>query len=148
MTDPITFEDIVELWATMSPLVMINAYRVSIRKRPNSVTPDGVKDLLCGKSEYDSGLIARQWGILQQMIAAIELAYRRGEQREDIGLRHNRRPPIIPTWLRPTCRTPYVKRRCTRAGSAIIHMIQGAQSPASRIFAWFTHALVNLSSGS
>ena len=80
----VTFEDIVQLWATNSPIVMINAYRTSIRQ--SSEIPEAVKGLLCGINEYDAGLIARHWGLIQQMIGNVELAYRRGEQRKDVAL--------------------------------------------------------------
>ena len=80
----ITFEDIVDLWATNSPLVMFNAYRQSIRQDPDS--PEAIKDQLCGAGEGDSGLIHRTWRLLQDTMGRLDLAYKRGEQRENIVL--------------------------------------------------------------
>ena len=72
----IGFEDIVELWLNNSDKTIIAAYRDSIRRRKD--IPDAVKDLLCGTGENNSGLIMRQWGLIQQTNGNIELAYRRG----------------------------------------------------------------------
>lgn len=71
------FEDIVELWLNNSDKTIMAAYTASIRKRKD--IPDAVKDLLCGTGEDNSGYIMRQWGLIQQTIGNIELAYRRGE---------------------------------------------------------------------
>ena len=40
--------------------------------------PDGIKDLLCGRSERDGGLILGFFRLLNNVIGTTELAYRRG----------------------------------------------------------------------
>lgn len=54
------------------------AIRTSIRKRKNF--PDEIKDLLCGESDQQPGLVCSQFKILIDTIAIVELAYRRGKQ--------------------------------------------------------------------
>ena len=60
------------------------AIRASIRERTD--VPDGIKDLLCGKSSSDGGLIYKMFKLILDVIGSMELAHRRGEQREDITL--------------------------------------------------------------
>ena len=62
----------------LSPLNLQQAYRSYIRQRKN--LPEDIKDLLCGRSESDSGLIASQFHMISQMIGNMELAYLRGKQ--------------------------------------------------------------------
>lgn len=55
------------------------AIRESVRRRKD--IPDGIKDILAGK-EGNAGLIYRQFSLISNMIGAMELAFRRGEQPE------------------------------------------------------------------
>lgn len=55
------------------------AIRTSIRRRKD--IPEGVKDLLCGK-QRNTGLIYKMFVPIQNVIGAMELAYRRGSQKE------------------------------------------------------------------
>ena len=52
------------------------AMRASIRQRKD--LPDGIKDLLAGRDATYSGLIFKQFKVIQETIGAMELAYRRG----------------------------------------------------------------------
>ena len=52
------------------------AMRTYIRRRKD--IPEGIKDLLCGRAEGASGLIGRMFKTIQDVIGAVELAYRRG----------------------------------------------------------------------
>ena len=54
------------------------AIRTSIRQRKD--IPEGVKDLLCGSSAHDSGLIYSMFKPIKEAIGTVELAYRRGSQ--------------------------------------------------------------------
>lgn len=56
------------------------AVRASIRQRKD--VPEGIKDLLAGRGNSYSGLIYRQFKLIDEMIGSMELAYRRGEQKE------------------------------------------------------------------
>lgn len=62
------------------------AIRASIRRDKN--IPDGIKDLLAGR-EASAGLIYRMFKPIQEVIGAMELAYRRGSQTEDYILTEN-----------------------------------------------------------
>jgi hypothetical protein len=52
------------------------AIRAYIRQRKN--LPTGIKDLLSGSNESDPGIIYIMFKPIQQVIGAMELAYRRG----------------------------------------------------------------------
>jgi hypothetical protein len=60
----------------LSLSLLRNAYRQHIRN--SNIYPEGIKDLLCGRSEADSGIITRHFQQLSIIIGSIELAYRRG----------------------------------------------------------------------
>jgi hypothetical protein len=53
------------------------AIRTYIRRRHN--LPEGIKVLLCGKGDSNPGLIHQMFKPIQQVIGAMELAYRRGK---------------------------------------------------------------------
>ena len=53
------------------------AIRASIRRDKN--IPEGIKDLLAGKKN-NPGLVYRMFEPIQEVIGAVELAYRRGSQ--------------------------------------------------------------------
>ncbi len=56
------------------------AIRTSIRRDKD--LPEGIKDLLCGSRPKNSGIIYRMFRPIQEVIGAMELAYRRGSQKE------------------------------------------------------------------
>ncbi len=56
------------------------AVRASIRQRKD--LPDGIKDLLAGKGESNPGVLYRMFKSIQEVIGNIELAYRRGSQKD------------------------------------------------------------------
>ena len=56
------------------------AMRTFVRRRKD--IPEGIKDILCGRAEGASGLIGRMFKSIQDVIGAVELAYRRGGQRD------------------------------------------------------------------
>ncbi len=58
------------------------AIRASIRRRDD--IPEGIKDLLSGKGDSYSGLIYKMFKPMQEVIGTVELAYRRGAQKEDV----------------------------------------------------------------
>jgi hypothetical protein len=53
------------------------AIRTYIRRRRN--LPEGIKDLLCGNSESNVGLIFKMFQTIREVIGAMELAYQRGK---------------------------------------------------------------------
>jgi len=53
------------------------AIRTSVRRRKE--IPEGIKDLLCGRGESHAGLIYHMFRPIQDVIGAMELAYRRGK---------------------------------------------------------------------
>ncbi len=53
------------------------AIRASVRQRTD--IPDQIKDLLCGKNEYDAGLIYHMFKPISHAMGAVELAFRRGK---------------------------------------------------------------------
>ncbi len=53
------------------------AVRASIRQRKD--LPDGIKDLLAGKSDRNAGVLYRMFKSIQEVIGTVELAYRRGK---------------------------------------------------------------------
>lgn len=53
------------------------AIRTSVRRRKD--LPEGIKDLLAGKGDSSAGLIYHMFRPIQDMIGAMELAYRRGK---------------------------------------------------------------------
>ena len=55
------------------------AIRTSIRRRKD--IPEGVKNLLAGEKK-NAGLIYKMFVPIQDMIGAMELAYRRGSQKD------------------------------------------------------------------
>jgi len=64
------------------------AMRQSIRKRKD--IPEGIKDLLAGRSEADSGLISKMFMPISHMIGNMELAYRRGTDEISRPRRHGK----------------------------------------------------------
>ena len=56
------------------------AVRTSIRQRKD--LPDGIKDLLAGSSVSNSGVLYRMFKSIQEVIGNMELAYRRGSQKD------------------------------------------------------------------
>ena len=74
-------EDLTEGDLTLTQIQI--AIRTSIRRRNN--IPDGVKGLLAGEqsiSGTNAGLIYKMFAPVQDVIGAIELAYRRGRSNE------------------------------------------------------------------
>ncbi len=53
------------------------AVRSAVRRMDH--LPEGVRDLLGGRSAQSSGLLAIHFRLIEQTIGHIELAYRRGE---------------------------------------------------------------------
>ena len=53
------------------------AVRASIRRRKD--LPEGIKDLLAGKSDRNAGVLYRMFKSIQEVIGTVELAYRRGK---------------------------------------------------------------------
>ncbi len=76
------FEQLVEDLATgkLSLNQVQIAIRASIRQRDD--LPEGIKDLLSGSGEANAGLIYRMFKPIQEVIGAMELAYRRAETKE------------------------------------------------------------------
>lgn len=72
------FDQLVEDLTTgkISHTMLQIAYRAAIRQRKD--LPEGIKDLLCGRSEYHAGLIYQQFKVISETIGSMELAYRRG----------------------------------------------------------------------
>lgn len=60
------------------------AIRASIRQSKD--LPDGIKDLLAGSSETNAGIVYRVFKLIEEMIGSVELAYRRGSQKDDIEM--------------------------------------------------------------
>ena len=71
-------EDLVEGNLTLTHIQ--SAVRFSIRQRKD--IPEGIKDLLCGRSESYAGLLSTMFRNIGEVIGSMELAYRRGEQKE------------------------------------------------------------------
>lgn len=60
------------------------AIRASIRQRKD--LPDGIKDLLAGSGEANAGTVYRVFKLIEEVIGSMELAYRRGSQKDDIEM--------------------------------------------------------------
>ena len=58
------------------------AIRSSVRRRKD--IPEGIKSILCGKGPEYAGLIYKMFKPMQEVIGTVELAYRRGAQKEDV----------------------------------------------------------------
>lgn len=58
-----------------------NAIRASIRQRKD--IPEGVKDLLAGKGDTNPGLIFYMFRPIGQAMGTVELAFRRGSDRNE-----------------------------------------------------------------
>ena len=71
-------EDLKSGKLTMSHVQM--AVRAYVRESKH--IPDGTKDLLAGKGDCSSGLIYKQFQVITETIGAMELAYRRGNDKQ------------------------------------------------------------------
>ena len=72
-------EDLTEGTLTLTQVQI--AIRTSIRYRKD--LPDGIKDLLAGHDVRNAGVVYRMFKSIQEVIGTVELAYRRGSQKED-----------------------------------------------------------------
>lgn len=72
------FDQLVEDLTTdkISWTMLQTAVKASIRNRKD--LPEGIKDLLCGRSAHHAGLIQKHFQLISETIGSMELAYRRG----------------------------------------------------------------------